>query len=170
MTRWPLTTSSSAAFTDAAARDDGSWRLDLFGSEQDLAGLVQMRLSEHVLHTWDVAVALDPTVVLPGDAVALVVDRLDALVAWTGRPQPGLQVRVETSGAERVFLLTESDERAVLTATDRAVTGTDLPMLHLPAEAFVRLVYGRLDAEHTPDGVQADGLDLDDLRKVFPGP
>jgi hypothetical protein len=34
------------------------------------------------------------------------------LVAWTGRPQPGLQVRVETTGAERVFLLTETGERA----------------------------------------------------------
>ena len=159
-----------SAFSEAAAKDDGSWRLDLFGSEQDLAGLVLMRLSEHALHTWDVAVALDPTVVLPDDAVALVVDRLDALVAWTGRPQPGLQVRVETTGAERVFLLTETDERAVLTATDPAATGTDLPTLRLPAEAFVRLAYGRLDADHTPDGVQADGLDLDDLRKVFPGP
>ena len=107
------------AFTDAAAQDDGSWRLDLFGSEQDLAGLVQMRLGEHALHTWDVAVALDPTVVLPDDAVALVVDRLAALAAWTGRPQPGLQVRVETTGAERVFLLAESGERAELTTTDR---------------------------------------------------
>ena len=159
-----------AALTDAAAKDDGSWRLDLFGSEQDLAGLVQMRLGEHALHTWDVAVALDPTAVLPDDAVALVVDRLDALAAWTGRPQPGLAVRVETTGTERVFELAEADERAVHTATDPAATGADLPTLRLPAEAFVRLVYGRLDADHTPAGVQADGVDLDDLRKVFPGP
>jgi len=159
-----------SAFTEAAAKDNGSWRLDLFGTEQDLAGLGPMRLSEHALHTWDVAVALDPTVVLPDDAVALVVDRLDALVAWTGQPQPGLQIRVETTGAERVFLLTETAERAALTKTERAVTGTDLATLRLPAEAFVRLVYGRLDADHTPHRVQADGLDLDDLRKVFPGP
>jgi uncharacterized protein (TIGR03083 family) len=159
-----------SAFTDAAAADDGSWRLDLFGSEQDLAGVVQMRLSEHALHTWDVAVALDPNVALPDDAVALVVDRLDALVAWTGQPQPGLQVRVETTGAERVFLLTETDERAALIATEPAVAGTDVPTLRLPAEAFVRLVYGRMDADHTPHRVLADGLDLDDLRKVFPGP
>jgi uncharacterized protein (TIGR03083 family) len=158
------------ALTDAAARDDGSWRLDLFGSEQDLAGLVQMRLGEHALHTWDVAVALDPAVVLPDDAVALVVDRLAALAAWTGRPRTALQVRVETTGAERGFLLTENDERAELTATEPTGTGTDLPTLRLPAEAFVRLVYGRLDADHTPAGVQADGLDLDDLRKTFPGP
>jgi hypothetical protein len=129
-----------------------------------------MRLGEHALHTWDVAVALDPTVVLPEDAVALLVDRLAALAAWTGRPQPGLQVRVETTGAERLFLLAESGERAELTATDPTATSADLPTLRLPAEAFVRLVHGRLDADHTPDGVQADGLDLDDLRKVFPGP
>jgi MDMPI C-terminal domain len=98
------------------------------------------------------------------------VDRLAALAAWTGRPRPGLQVRVETTGAERVFLLAESGERAELTAADPTATGADLATLRLPAEAFVRLVYGRLDADHTPEGVQADGLDLDDLRKVFPGP
>jgi uncharacterized protein (TIGR03083 family) len=159
-----------ASFTEAAADDDGSWRLDLFGSEQDLAGLVQMRLGEHVLHTWDVAVALDPATTLPDDAVALLVDRLTALVAWTGKPQTGLQVRVETTGAERVFLLAEDDEHAALTETDLAGGGADAATLRLPAESFVRLVYGRLDAEHTPDGVLADGVDLDDLRKAFPGP
>jgi uncharacterized protein (TIGR03083 family) len=159
-----------AALTDAAAKDDGSWRLDLFGSEQDLVGLVQMRLGEHALHTWDVAVALDPAATLPDDAVALVVDRLDALVAWTGRLRPGLQVRVETTGAERALLLAEAGERAALTPTERAGAGNEVPTLRLPAEAFVRLVYGRLDAAHTPEGVQADGLDLDDLRKAFPGP
>jgi uncharacterized protein (TIGR03083 family) len=156
-----------ASLTEAAARDDGSWRLELFGSEQDLAGLVQMRLGEHALHTWDVAVALDPAAVLPGDAVALLVDRLATLVAWTGRPQPELTVRVETTRPDRVFRLAAPGERAELTATD---PGGDLPTLRLPAEALVRLAYGRLDAEHTPDGVQADGLDLDDLRKTFPGP
>jgi hypothetical protein len=33
----------------------------------------------------------------------------------------------------------------------------------------VRLVYGRLDAEHTPAAVETDGVDLDQLRAVFPG-
>jgi hypothetical protein len=43
-------------------------------------------------------------------------------------------------------------------------------VLRLPAEAFVRLVYGRL-----PDGpgarveLDAGDLTLDDLRAVFPG-
>ena len=29
------------------------WRLEMFGSERDLAGLARMRLSEHAVHTWD---------------------------------------------------------------------------------------------------------------------
>ena len=37
-----------------------------------------------------------------------------------------------------------------------------------PAEAFARLVYGRLDPEHTPPGDHGPALDT--LRRVFPGP
>lgn len=153
--------------TVAAAADDGSWRAELFGAEQDLAGLAQMRLGEHALHTWDVAVALDPTAALADDAAALVVDQLSTLAAWTGKPQPGLPVRVQTTGAaERVFGLAESDGKLALTTGD---PGGDLPTVRLPTEAFVRLAYGRLDADHTPDGVTADGVDLDMLRRAFPG-
>jgi hypothetical protein len=42
------------------------------------------------------------------------------------------------------------------------------PALRLPAEALIRLVYGRLDPAHTPP-VEATEVDLDDLRQVFPG-
>jgi uncharacterized protein (TIGR03083 family) len=149
-----------------AAADDGSWRADLFGQERDLAGLAGMRLGEHAVHTWDVVVALDPAATLPDDAAAIVVDQLVMLAAWTGKPSPGLRVRVETTGAERVFLLAESDGKAELTATD---PGGALPTVRLPAEAFVRLVYGRLDADHTPAAVSVDGVGLDDLRRTFPG-
>jgi hypothetical protein len=48
-------------------------------------------------------------------------------------------------------------------------TDPDLPVLRLPVAAFVRLVYGRLDPDHTPASVVAEGVDLDDLRKAFPG-
>ena len=39
-----------------------------------------------------------------------------------------------------------------------------------PAEAFLRLVYGRLDPDHTP-AVDLDAADvtLDELRRTFPG-
>jgi hypothetical protein len=39
----------------------------------------------------------------------------------------------------------------------------------MPAEALLRLSYGRLDAAHTPADVEADPADLDRLRAVFPG-
>ena len=38
----------------------------------------------------------------------------------------------------------------------------------MPAEAFVRLVYGRLDEAHTPP-VESAGVELDELRPIFPG-
>jgi hypothetical protein len=41
--------------------------------------------------------------------------------------------------------------------------------LLLPAEAFIRLVYGRLDEMHA-GGIRAAGVSLDVLRPVFPGP
>jgi hypothetical protein len=47
-------------------------------------------------------------------------------------------------------------------------TAPESPAVELPAEAFVRLVYGRLDPDHTPDGHDAPTLGI--LRRVFPGP
>jgi hypothetical protein len=38
----------------------------------------------------------------------------------------------------------------------------------LPAEAVVRLVYGRLDDEHAPAAVHGPALEV--LRRVFPSP
>ena len=35
-------------------------RLDFFGMQLDAVGVVRLRLSEHVMHTWDVAVMQDP--------------------------------------------------------------------------------------------------------------
>jgi uncharacterized protein (TIGR03083 family) len=42
--------------------------LDLYGMHLDAAGLARMRLSEHAVHTWDVAVALDPAAEVAPDA------------------------------------------------------------------------------------------------------
>lgn len=47
-------------------------------------------------------------------------------------------------------------------------TATASADLRLPAEAFARLVYGRLDPDHTPPGDHGSALDT--LRRVFPGP
>ena len=45
---------------------------------------MRMRLGEHTLHTWDVAVALDPSAQVSPDAIDLLVDGLGDLVAPGG--------------------------------------------------------------------------------------
>jgi hypothetical protein len=150
----------------AAERAD--WRLDLFGSEQTLATFLRMRLSEHALHTWDVVVPADPGATVPQDATALIVDNLSALVERAGKgvPEP-LSVQVTTSAPDRSLLLTLAVDGATLAAVDGS--GAATARLSLPAEAFVRLVYGRLDPDHTPASVHAEGVGLAVLRGAFPG-
>ena len=52
---------------------------------------------------------------------------------------------------------------------DDAAAAEGLNEVSMPAEALLRLAYGRLDAAHTPADVEADPADLDRLRAVFPG-
>jgi uncharacterized protein (TIGR03083 family) len=140
-------------------------RMQVFGMDTDLAGLARMRLGEHAVHTWDVAVALDPSATVAPDAVSLIIDTLGQLVAWTGKPdgQPR-RIKVSTSDPERHFIL-EIGDSVGLTESDGE---EGLPELRLPAEAFIRLVYGRLGPQHTLP-VEADGVELADLRPLFPG-
>ncbi|HEY7265889.1 MAG TPA: maleylpyruvate isomerase family mycothiol-dependent enzyme, partial [Trebonia sp.] len=51
-----------------------SIRVAMFGMTLDAAGLLRMRLNEHAVHTWDVAVALDPSARVAPDAVELLID------------------------------------------------------------------------------------------------
>jgi hypothetical protein len=57
----------------------------VFGMTLDAAGLVRLRLSKHAVHTWDVAVTIDPVAVLAPDAVPLLTPNLPRLAGWTGR-------------------------------------------------------------------------------------
>lgn len=149
---------------DAQQRDD--WQLDFFGIDADFARLVQMRLSEHSVHTWDFVVALDPKALLLPDAVDLLVDTLSPLVARVGKPlDHQLVVGIETDNPNRNFVLTVDADGATLEPLDARFEADRL--LALPAEAFIRLVYGRLDADHTPPGVDDPILDV--LRSVFVG-
>src|SRR5438270_6386924 len=84
--------------------------LNLFGMELDAAGLLRLRLAEHALHTWDIAVALDPTAQLAPDAVALLIDTLGFLAGRVGKPQgKEFRLHVHTSGPERELLLQVAD-------------------------------------------------------------
>jgi uncharacterized protein (TIGR03083 family) len=125
------------------------------------------RLNEHTLHGWDVAVSLDPSATLPADAVAYVIDNLELIGRFTAQPvAPERTVTVATSEPERGFAVSVK-----ATTAEFASTGVSAdPTLRMPAEAFIRLVYGRLDADHTPASVEGDADALEQLRQVFPGP
>lgn len=142
-------------------------KVTLFLGEMDATGLARMRLGEHAVHTWDVAVALDPSATVAADAVSLIVDTLPMLAGRIGKPDGSkASLRVATSQPERHFLL-DVGEAVNLTPAAAGEDG-ERPELRLPAEAFLRLVYGRLDPDHTPP-VDAGEVDLGQLRKVFPG-
>jgi uncharacterized protein (TIGR03083 family) len=142
-----------------------SVRLQLFGMDLDITGLARMRLSEHAIHTWDIAVALDPAATVAADATDLLIDTLDQVAGRAGKPEGKLlKLSVSTTSPERHFLL-ETAENVTLAAAD---PDDSLPQLRLPAEAFIRLVYGRLDEAHTP-AVETRQVDLDELRTIFPG-
>jgi uncharacterized protein (TIGR03083 family) len=131
----------------------------------DFAGFVGMRLNEHALHVWDVEVVRDPAATLPQQAVGPVVDNLDLIARFTGRPTGDTAtIAVVTTDPRRVFAVT-LEPQAVTFGPGSDVGSADV---ELPAEAFVRLVYGRLDPEHTPSGVRGPALGV--LRRVFPGP
>ena len=155
------------AFAAVPAGQRGSWRLEMFGAEQTLSTVARMRLGEHTLHSWDVLVALDPTATLPRDAVDLMVDSMDSLVERFGKTEQPIATRLELTDPDRSFVLETGPEGGALTTTDD--DGSSGGPLSLPAEAFIRLLYGRLDPDHTPRSVSADGADLDVLRRAFPG-
>jgi uncharacterized protein (TIGR03083 family) len=153
-----------------------AWRLDFFGGQKDLTDMLRMRLGEHALHTWDVEVALVPDATVPADAVGLLVDTIGAVAARSGKPGHVTQVGVVTERPERRFVVESTADGVTLTpdSSDRDASGERNEegrdaTVRLPAEALVRLVYGRLDADHTPSTVVSEGVDLDDLRRTFPG-
>ena len=139
--------------------------LRLFEMDTDITGLARMRLGEHAIHTWDVAVALDPSAAVAPDAVGLLIDTVGQLATWSAKPDGDeRRIRVSVRDPARHFVLA-TGEAVSLTESDGEES---LPELRLPAEAFIRLVYGRLDPGHTPP-VETDGVDLDELRQLFPG-
>ncbi|MHB8394267.1 MAG: maleylpyruvate isomerase family mycothiol-dependent enzyme [Candidatus Dormibacteria bacterium] len=147
------------------AEDQRRFHLSLFGRDLDWAGLARMRLSEHAIHTWDIAVALDSKALVGSSAVNLLIDTLPELAARTGKAGTTvLRLGISTSDPERHFHLEVSDT-VLLRGSE---SGSEAVALTLPAEALVRLVYGRLDSGHTPPA-KAGGVDLDELRSLFPG-
>jgi uncharacterized protein (TIGR03083 family) len=113
---------------------------------------VRFRVNEHVVHTWDVEVMGDPTAALQPDAVPGFLDFLPTMAAWAGKPTGTVgDVVVTTVHPDRTFRISLGEDLVTIADTDAPAD------LTLPAEALVRLVYGRLDDAPA------------ELRKAFPG-
>jgi len=172
--------SSRAKVDDALVADEGLLQALEAVSEADRAAVsypfgpltvgfdqaAGFRLNEHALHTWDIEVVFDDRARLPLDAAAVVVDNLELITRFAARPNGEARtIHLRTTGPDRVFALHLAPGGAELTASG---TGRREPDLVLPAEALCRLVYGRLDPEHTPV-IGGDPALLWTLRAVFPG-
>jgi uncharacterized protein (TIGR03083 family) len=156
------------AYESASDETLAAARVTLFGSMTfDGYGLAGFRLPELAVHTWDIAVTLDPSARVLPDAVELIIDGLPGRMGWMGKPQGRhWAITVETTDPARTFTLTSADAVTLAPAEGSAADGT----LRLPAEAFLRLTFGRLDAANA-DGADLSGatVTLDDLRATFPG-
>ena len=93
----------------------------------DAVGLVRLRLGEHALHTWDVAVRLDPAATVSPDAVDLLIDNVPQFLApRLGKtPADPFAVRIRTTGPDRDYLLATAD---TVIMTDWPEDGTDVPV------------------------------------------
>lgn len=101
------------------------------------------------------------------DAVELLIDGVADMAGRVGKPMEQLvTVAVATHHPDRHFFL---DIGGVSLTSSPAGASADAA-LDLPAEAFLRLVYGRLDDAHVNgDEVHVNGITLGELRGVFAG-
>jgi hypothetical protein len=147
-------------------------RLDFLGMQLDATGICRLRLGEHALHTWDVAVTQDSAATVQADAVTLLIDNVPQFLApRLGKPQPEpFEVRITTTEPARDYLLSSGDKVSVVNwPGEEAVGDGEVPHVVMPAEALLRLSYGRMDPKHTPSSVSGDAAALDKLRAIFPG-
>jgi uncharacterized protein (TIGR03083 family) len=144
-----------------------SVRLAMFGMNLDAAGLLRMRLAEHAVHSWDVAVALDPSARVSPEAVGLLIDGVPQMMGWMGKKaaDPAV-IAVTTTEPERTFTLDTGGVTLAPGLPGSPAAGS----LELTAEALLRLVYGRVDESALASGeVRASNVSLPGLQAVFPG-
>lgn len=130
----------------------------------DFDGFVSLRLNEQALHTWDIEVTTNGSATVPEDAAAVMVDHVAMFVGFSGKTNGvAHDLHVKTVNPDREYVLAFGEDSVSMSVNEH---GGNVD-LELPAEAFVRLVGGRLDPKHTPRNVT--GEHLDELRQAFPG-
>jgi uncharacterized protein (TIGR03083 family) len=126
-----------------------------------------MRLNEVALHAWDVLAGLDDTALVEDEAADVMLEQLAGptgfLLGWIGKAdQLTEHAVVDLDG----YTLTVDDAVSLASGSDEMATAT----FHGPHEAALRLFSGRLKDGYTSDEITVSGnLDLDELRKAFPG-
>ena len=148
-------------------------RVKFFDMEFDAVGMVWLRLGEHALHSWDVAVSFDPSALVAPQSVELLADRIPQVAMRAGKPaKDRYTVGISTTDPKREFVL-EVAESVTMTAVPEGTAsrpGGRIPWIQMPAEALLRLVYGRLDPDHMPPPESLAGpIDTEALRRTFPG-
>lgn len=156
---------------DATVRQEVRVKLGFLPEPADVTLLSGLRLSEAALHAWDVKVAFDPQATVTNDdtdlVLRLVTGPLSFMFGFLARGEaPSATLRIETADPDLVLGLVLGDA-ASLGAAPAQADG----VLAGPAEAILRLVYGRLGEAHTPDDLTltSDTITLDQLRAAFPG-
>jgi uncharacterized protein (TIGR03083 family) len=154
---------------DSHARANLRIEMGFLPQPVDVAMAGRLRLSEFTLHAWDVRVGFDKTATLDPGATTLIAPGVADMAAWLGKPDAVKEhavIRVTTTAPDLDLALRLGEQVIV----DSEVPGEPDGVLSLPAEAWVRLVTGRLGPDYTPAGITATGAaDLDVLRRVFPG-
>ena len=151
------------AIESLSPQQRAAFRVAMFGPEPlGLPAFLGLRLSEHALHTWDVAVTADPAARVAPDAVPLLLAALPRLAGLVGKKASSpVTIAVTVSDPEGAYTLDTGGVSLTPAAGDTATAS-----LALPAETFVRLLTGRLARA---DQVTASGVTLDELKSVFPG-
>jgi uncharacterized protein (TIGR03083 family) len=141
--------------------------LSLFGGHFEVAGndLARFRIGEHAIHTWDIAVALDPSARILPDAVGVIIETLTQAVGRLGEHQGRPWALAITTSAPALELVLRSTPDGV---TLEPGTAADVDgSLDLPAELLVRLCYHRLlDGEDLP--VRPGTVTADEVKATFP--
>jgi uncharacterized protein (TIGR03083 family) len=155
---------------DDATRDAIRIDLGFLPQPLDLATAAGLRLSEFAHHSWDVRVAFDPAVTLSIASASLLIDQFGLLFGWLGHGDlvEGRHgaLAVRTIEPDR-YLGVELGDKITLTE----VSSQPDAVLTITAEAWLRLIAGRLAPENTPSTTELTGelVSLDDLRRAFPG-
>jgi len=150
---------------DDAALD--ALRVPMMGRELDASGYVAMRLFEHAVHTWDIAVVSDPAAGVLPVATEMLVGRVPDRIgrAAHGAKPAAAPVRLEVTTVEPEEHFALAIETEAVSIDDGSATDGNVA---IPGEALLRLISGRLDPAHTPAGVSVNGaVSLDELRTLF---